>query len=141
MILRKYVKLKILIFKTKMFFIKPRWKPVLKMFSKQLEFYKSNFDIRFCYLACFLRKLLWVISKLGLVTWHILQGYCLKDFQKLVLTICTFYKKNHFEAARPVLDMLFNMYDLHGVLDANRCQMPNHRWKDRKPSLTWLSRD
>ena len=44
------------------------------------------------------------------------------------LSIDTFYKKKKkpFEAFRPVLDMFFDVYDLHGVLDASSCRM-QHR--------------
>ena len=37
-----------------------------------------------------------------------------------------------FEAARPVLGMCLDMYDLHGVIKANRCRMPHRRWRDRR---------
>ena len=29
-------------------------------------------------------------------------------------------RENRFEAARPILDMLFDVYDLFGVLDVNK---------------------
>ena len=46
-----------------------------------------------------------------------------------------FYKENHFEATRPILDMFCDMYDLHGVLYANRYWIPHHWWRDGK--YTW----
>ena len=49
---------------------------------------------------------------------------------KIGLSIDTFYEKNRFEASRPVLDMFFDMYDLHGVLDYRRYRMQHHRWRD-----------
>ena len=37
-----------------------------------------------------------------------------------------------FEAARPVLGMFLDVYDLHGILDVNRYWLPHRQWKDRK---------
>ena len=73
-------------------------------------------------------------SKLGLFTWNVLRGYYLKWFQKLIcrLTIDTSYEKNYFEASRPVLDMIFDVYDLHGILDSSRCRMLHLQWRDRR---------
>ena len=51
---------------------------------------------------------------------------------KIGLSFDTFSEKNRFEAFRPVLDMFFDVYDLHGVLDASRCQMPQRWWRDRR---------
>ena len=51
---------------------------------------------------------------------------------KISLSIDMFYEKNHFEAFRPVLDMSFNVYDLHGILDASRCRMLHRQWIDHK---------
>ena len=48
------------------------------------------------------------------------------------------FRENCFEAASLVLDMSFDVYDLHGVLYASRCQMSYRRWRDRKSCLTGL---
>ena len=56
----------------------------------------------------------------------------LHDFENRFL-IGTFYEKKMFEAARLVLGLFLDMYDLHGVLDASRYQMTHRRWKDRRP--------
>ena len=39
---------------------------------------------------------------------------------------------NPFEVAKPVWGTFVDVYDLHGVLDASRCQMPHRRWRDRR---------
>ena len=48
-----------------------------------------------------------MILKIGFANWNILR-------EKL------------FEAARPVLGLFLDMYDLHGVLDASRCRISYH---------------
>ena len=58
-----------------------------------------------------------MILKIDFAIWHVLQG-------KL------------FEAVRPVLGMFFDVYNLHGVLDASSCRMPHCQWRDR--SSFWL---
>ena len=47
-----------------------------------------------------------------------------------------------FEAARPILGMFFDVYDLHGILDA-RCWMSHRRWRNRRsfwPDFHGISR-
>ena len=39
-------------------------------------------------------------------------------------------RENMFEAARPIWDTFVNVYGLHSVLDASRCQLPHYRWRD-----------
>ena len=58
----------------------------------------------------------------GFVDWHIL-------------------REKRFEAFRPVLDTLFYVYNLLGVLDTSKCRMSHRRWRVHKPSLIELSRD
>ena len=70
-------------------------KHVFKMISKQLEFYKGNFETQFCHLTCFTRKLFYMILKIDFANWHILR-------EKL------------FEAARPILGLFLDMYNLRG---------------------------
>ena len=68
-------------------------------------------------LGTFFGKLLWGISKSGFIYLYIL-------LEKL------------FEAARPVLSVFLDVYDLHGVLDTSRCWMSHRRWRDRR--YFWL---
>ena len=51
-----------------------------------------------------------MISKTNLANWHVLRG-------------------KSFEAVRPILGMFFNVYDLHGVLDASWYWMPHLWWR------------
>ena len=44
---------------------------------------------------------------------------------------------NPFEVARPIWDTFVDVYDLHGVLDARRCQMSYRRWRDCR-SFGWI---
>ena len=47
------------------------------------------------------------------------------DFVKVILKLSFFnwyiLRENCFETTRPNLDMLSNVYELHGVLDASKC--------------------
>ena len=36
-------------------------------------------------------------------------------------------RENGFEAVRHDLNTIFDIYTLHGVLDASRCRMPHHQ--------------
>ena len=49
-----------------------------------------------------------MISKTSFTDWHV-------------------YEKNYFEAARPVLDIFFDMYDMYDVLDASWYWMLHRR--------------
>ena len=99
-----------------------------------------TFETQFCHLARFTRKIILTILKIDFATWHVLQEKYFKWFEKSIFLIGTFYEKNYFETARPVLDMFFDVYYLHGVLDASWCRMSYRQWRIRKPSLTGLSR-
>ena len=55
----------------------------------------------------------------------------LNGFENRFCCLAHFTKKL-VEAARPVLGMFLDMYDLHNVLDASRCRMPHRQWKDRR---------
>ena len=86
------MKLKIMIFKLKIFFYKTK---VVNLF---LKYFLNNWN--------FIK----VISKPSFTNWHVLQ-------------------EKYFEATRPILDTLSNVYKLYGVLDASRCQMSRCRWR------------
>ena len=53
-----------------------------------------------------------MILKIGFADWHILRE---KSFE-----------------ARPILVLFMDMYDLHAVLDASKCRMLHHQWRDRR---------
>ena len=90
LIFTKLCKIKIMIFKLKMFFYKTN---VINLFLKR---FLNNWD--------FIK----VILKPDFADWHVL-------------------KKNCFDAARPVLDTLSNVYELHGALDTGWCRIPHCR--------------
>ena len=64
----------------------------------------------------------------------------LHDFENRFCQLAHFMRKL-FEAARPVLSLFLDMYDLHGFLYASKCRMSQRRWKDHRPFLARLSRD
>ena len=91
------------------------------MLSKQLEFCEGNFE-----------------TILPLDMFY--EGTILHNFEIRFSQLAHFTRKL-FEAAWPVLGLFLDMYNLHEVLNASRCWMSHHRWRDRRPFLTGLSRD
>ena len=54
-----------------------------------------------------------MILKIGFANWHIL-------------------REKSFKAARPILGMFPDMYNLHVILNASMCRMSHRPWRDRR---------
>ena len=59
----------------------------------------------------------------------------LNDFKNQFCRLAYFMRnclRLPFEAARPVLGMFLDVYDLHGILDDSRYRMSHRWWIDRR---------
>ena len=52
-----------------------------------------------------------------------------------------FLRENWYEVVMPVLNVFFEIYELHSGFDASRCWMQHRKWSVHKLSLIELSRD
>ena len=75
-----------------------------------------------------------LILKCFLNNWNFI-----KVISKLGFVVCHVFRENWFKAIRPVLDMFFHIYALHGVLYTTKCRMLHRQRRVRKIGLAGLS--